>query len=68
MDNISFEQSMVRIDEIVKAMSGEELTLAHALELFKEATELIILCSKTIDEAELVVEEYKNKLVPEETL
>lgn len=68
MDNPGFEEAIDRIEEIVNTLSEEHIELLDALELFKEATELIVLCNKTLKNAELTVEEYKKKLIPEETI
>ena len=66
MCDIGFEQALIRIDEIVKTMSDDQIGLSKALELFKEAAELIAFCNDTINTAELTVEEYKKKFVSEE--
>ncbi|MCQ2421195.1 MAG: exodeoxyribonuclease VII small subunit [Clostridia bacterium] len=51
----SFEQSMQRLDEIVKKMEQGDLPLEQALALFSEGTELAKTCSAMLDHAELEV-------------
>ncbi len=51
----SFEQSMQRLDEIVKKMEQGDLPLEQALALFSEGTELVKNCSAMLDHAELEV-------------
>jgi len=51
----TFEQSITRLDAIVKQMEQGNVPLEQALSLFKEGTELVQKCSKMLDEAELQV-------------
>lgn len=51
----SFEQSMQRLEEIVKQMEQGNLPLEEALKLFSEGTELVKTCSALLDHAELEV-------------
>ena len=54
-DSITFEQSLARLDEIVRRMERGEVPLEEALKLFEEGTTLIASCSKLLDEAEMKV-------------
>lgn len=54
-DSITFEQSLARLDEIVRRMERGEVPLEEALKLFEEGTTLIASCSKRLDEAEMKV-------------
>ncbi len=54
-DSITFEQSLARLDEIVRRMERGEVPLEEALKLFGEGTTLIASCSKLLDEAEMKV-------------
>ncbi len=49
---ISFEQSMERLDAIVKQLEKGEAPLGESLKLFEEGTALIAACGKMLDEAE----------------
>lgn len=53
--NKTFEQSMARLEEIVKTMERGEAPLEESLKLFQEGTELIRSCGKILDNAELQV-------------
>lgn len=53
--NVTFEQSMKRLEEIVRAMERGDVALEESLKMFQEGTELIRSCSKLLDEAELQV-------------
>lgn len=49
---LSFEQSMTRLDEIVRHLEKGDLPLDDSLALFEEGTALVRACEKRLDEAE----------------
>lgn len=51
----TFEQSMTRLDEIVRRMEKGDVPLEEALSLFEEGTGLVASCNRLLDEAELKV-------------
>jgi exodeoxyribonuclease VII small subunit len=53
--NMTFEQSMQRLEQIVRAMERGDVALDESLKLFQEGTELVRSCGKLLDEAELQV-------------
>lgn len=53
--NQSFEASMQRLEQIVRAMEKGDVELEESLKLFQEGTELIRSCGKLLDEAQLQV-------------
>ena len=54
-ENKTFEQSMQRLEQIVRAMERGDVALEESLKLFQEGTELVRNCGKLLDEAELQV-------------
>lgn len=50
-----FEQSMARLEEIVRRLEGGALSLAESIALYKEGAELSDKCKKAISEARLAV-------------
>ena len=54
-NNQTFEQSMVRLEQIVRAMEKGDVELEESLKMFQEGTELIRRCGKLLAEAELQV-------------
>ena len=54
-DNMTFEQSMQRLEQIVRALERGDAQLDESLKLFQEGTELVRACGKLLDEAELQV-------------
>ena len=56
MENqLNFEQSLKRREEIVRQMEQGNVTLDESLKLFEEGTALAASCSKQLDTAELKV-------------
>ena len=52
---LSFEEGMQRLEQIVRAMERGDVALEESLNLFKEGTDLVRLCAQKLDEAELQV-------------
>ena len=52
---MTFEESMLRLEQIVRAMERGDVALEESLKLFQEGTELVRACGKLLDEAELQV-------------
>ena len=53
--NQTFEQNMLRLEQIVRAMERGDVALEESLKLFQEGTELVRSCQKLLDEAQLQV-------------
>ena len=51
----SFEESMVRLEQIIRAMERGDVALEESLKLFQEGTELVRSCQKLLDEAQMQV-------------
>lgn len=51
-EKLTFEQAMEKIEEIVSKLENGGATLDETVELYKQGTELSVLCNKMIDEAE----------------
>ena len=49
---MTYEQSVQRLDEIVRSMEKGDAPLEEALKLFEEGSALIAACGKMLDEAE----------------
>ena len=52
---MTFEESMARLEQIVRAMERGDVALEESLKLFQEGTALVEACGKLLDEAELQV-------------
>ena len=55
MKNMTFEESMARLEQIVRTMERGEAPLDESLKLFQEGTELVSRCGKLLEEAELQI-------------
>ena len=55
--NKTFEESMQRLEQIVRAMERGDVPLEESLKLFQEGTQLIQSCAKLLDEAERLKKE-----------
>ena len=53
--NKTFEESMQRLEHIVRAMERGDVPLEESLKLFQEGTELVRSCGKLLDDAKLQV-------------
>ena len=49
----TFEESMNRLEQIVRAMERGDVPLEESLKLFQEGTELVQTCTKLLDDAQL---------------
>ena len=52
MADMTFEQAMARLEQIVVTLEGGRCSLDESLKLFEEGTALTAYCSKQIQEAE----------------
>ena len=57
---LSFEQSLARLDEIVRHLEKGDLPLKESLTLFEEGTGLIKNCGMMLDEEEQQVVKLKK--------
>ena len=51
----TFEESMGRLEQIVRAMERGDVPLEESLKLFLEGTELVQTCTKLLDDAQLQI-------------
>ena len=57
---LSFEQSLSRLDEIVRHLEKGDMPLSESLALYEEGTGLIKQCSKMLDDAVQKVAKLKK--------
>lgn len=51
-NNLTFEQSLKRIEEIVSVLEKGEASLDESLVLFEEATQLCAKCNQKLEDAQ----------------
>lgn len=66
-DKKTFEESITRLEEVVRLLEKGDAPLDSALSLFEEGTSLIKVCSKMLDEAEQKVTLLIKGESPKET-
>ena len=54
-ESMNFEQSMARLEQIVRAMERGDVALEESLKLFQEGTQLVQQCSKLLHDAQLQI-------------
>ena len=54
--NKTFEESMMRLEQIVRSLEQGNVPLEESLKLFQEGTELVRSCGKLLDEAQLQIQ------------
>lgn len=54
-ENMTFEASMQRLEQIVRTMERGDVPLEESLKLFQEGTELVQNCGKLLEDARLQV-------------
>lgn len=59
-NKLTYEQSVARLDEIVRNMERGDVPLEQALKLFEEGAGLIASCNRMLDEAEQMVVKLKK--------
>ncbi len=50
-DELTYEQAVKRLEEIVNLLEKNEATLDESMKLFEEGTNLAAFCTKKLDEA-----------------
>lgn len=52
---MTFEESIARLEQIVRAMEHGDVALEESLKLFKEGTALVANCEKLLDDAQMQI-------------
>ena len=50
-NEITFEQALARLEQIVKSLEGGNVPLEDLIKLFDEGTSLVKLCTERLDKA-----------------
>ena len=62
MENLSFEESLEKLEEIVNKLENGDVPLDEAIEEFNKAMQLVKLCNEKLNDAE----EKVNKILKED--
>jgi len=60
VDNLSYEQALKELEEIVQKLEGNPLELEKILALFERGKNLIQRCQQLLDKADLKVRELSE--------
>lgn len=58
----TFEQDLIRLEEIRRILEEDNVELEESISLFEEGVKLSKSCLKTLKEAELKITELKSEL------
>lgn len=59
-EDLPFEKALEKLESIVDAMESDDLPLETLLNRFEEGTQLVRLCRKKLDEAELKIQQLEK--------
>ncbi len=59
--DLSFEDALDRLEQLVRKLEGGELTLEDSLQTFEQGTALIRLCAERLEAAELRISELEQR-------
>lgn len=57
----SFEEALSRLETIVEELEDESISLEKSIELYEEGLKLSKLCTQTLEEAELRIENVSGQ-------
>ncbi|MCR5208112.1 MAG: exodeoxyribonuclease VII small subunit [Eubacterium sp.] len=58
--NLTYEEAVERLNEIVESLEKNDVPLDKALELFEEGTRLTAFCTKKLNEAKQKITELEK--------
>lgn len=58
---MTFEESLVKLTEIVAKLENENMTLEESISLYKLGIELSVSCKNQLENAKLKITEYKTE-------
>ncbi len=60
-EQMKFEDAMQELEEVTKKLEGGSLSLAESLTVYERGVELLTYCKKTLDHAQLRLQELTDK-------
>ena len=60
MQNISFEQAMIRLEEITVLIENGNISLDESVKLYEEGVKLTGICETLLDNAQLKLSKFKG--------
>lgn len=62
----SFEEALQKLEAIVEKLNDEEITLEKSVELYEEGLKLSKICSETLENAALKIEQIDQSTTDKE--
>jgi exodeoxyribonuclease VII small subunit len=62
MDNMTYEQAIKRLEEIVSLLESGDVSLEESIKLYEESSKLSAFCSELLNKAELKITEFTKSL------
>lgn len=70
VDNLSYEETLVKLEKILKELESEECNLNESIEKFKQGVSLYNHCNKLLSKAEgeveIVLEDHNGNITDED--
>lgn len=60
MDNMTYEQAITRLEEIVSLLEKSDISIDESLKLFEEGTRLTSFCKDKLENAKAKITEIKK--------
>lgn len=61
-ENLTFEQANLQLEETIQRMENETLSLKESVELYSQASELLVFCMKQLEESKGKIEDINERL------
>lgn len=61
MENLTYEQAITRLEEIVGILEKNDVSLDDSLALFEEGTKLVSFCTNKLNNAKIKITEIEEK-------
>lgn len=58
---LSFEQALARLSEVVEKLESEDISLDESISLYEEGMKLSKFCSVSLEDAELKIEQVHKE-------
>lgn len=72
IDNLSYEETLIELEKILRELEGDEYTLNESIDKFKKGISLYNHCDKLLSKAEgevkIVLKDNKGNITDEEFL
>jgi len=61
MKTMTFEESLLKLNQITQQLESGELTLENSIKLYQDGIDLSVFCKKELENAQLKVQQYEVK-------